>query len=189
MVRASFVELLRPPACLACGRQAAWPLCATCLPDEPSAPGPWRLAADPALTLWSLGPYADGLRQAILAGKLGGQAAALGVLGHRLGAALAAAGLGADLVTWVASRPARRQPRDHARILATAVAAELGLPAVRLLTPTPGPDLGRARGLGRAGAIAPEPAPPAHARAGDRPLVSAAGRAPPARAGGVGRDA
>jgi predicted amidophosphoribosyltransferase len=150
MTPGPFTELLRPPACLACGRQAAWPLCAACLPDEPSAPGPWRLAADPAVTLWSLGPYADGLRQAVLAGKLGGQAAALAVLGRRLGASLAAAGVGADLVTWIASGPARRQPRDHARILAVAVATVLGLPAVRLLAPAPGPDLGRARGARRA---------------------------------------
>ena len=146
MTPGPFTELLRPPACLACGRQAAWPLCAACLPDEPSAPGPWRLALDPAVTLWSLGPYADGLRQAVLAGKLGGQAAALAVLGRRLGASLAAAGVGADLVTWIASGPARHQPRDHARILAVAVAGVLGLPAVRLLAPAPGPALGRTRG-------------------------------------------
>jgi predicted amidophosphoribosyltransferase len=102
----------------------------------------------PAVPLWSLGPYRDGLRQAVLAGKLGGQAAALAALGRRLGATLAGAGLGADLVTWVASRPGRRQPRDHARVLATAAAAELGLPAVRLLPPAAGPDLGRARAAG-----------------------------------------
>jgi predicted amidophosphoribosyltransferase len=167
MTPGPFTELLRPPACLACGRQAAWPLCAACLPDEPSAPGPWRLAADPAVTLWSLGPYADGLRQAVLAGKLGGQAAALAVLGRRLGASLAAAGVGADLVTWIASSPAKRQPRDHASILAVAVAGVLGLPAVRLLAPAPGPDLGRTRGARRTLASTLDP--------------SAAARPPPRR--------
>jgi hypothetical protein len=43
--------LLRPPACLSCGAPAAWPCCARCLPPEPAGAGPWRLAADPAVTL------------------------------------------------------------------------------------------------------------------------------------------
>src|SRR5919198_1151579 len=41
--------LLRPPACLGCGRPEAWPCCAACLPPDPRAPGPWRLAAGPDL--------------------------------------------------------------------------------------------------------------------------------------------
>jgi predicted amidophosphoribosyltransferase len=182
-MRAELATLLRPPACVACARPAAWPLCAACLPAEPSAPGPWRLAAGlpggsrdpPSLVLWSLGPYRDGLRQAVLAGKLGGQSAALAALGRRLGLTLADAGLGADLVTWVASRPGRRQPRDHARVLAGAAAAALGLPAVRLLHPAPGPDLGRSRGApaagGRPGPRATGPPRPARALAGGRVLV------------------
>jgi hypothetical protein len=135
---------LQPASCLACGVPAAWPCCARCLPSEPGQVGPWRLAADPQVTLWALGPYRDGLREAVLAGKLGGRPAALTELGLRLGAALAAAGVGADLVTWVAGRSAGR-PRDHAERIGTGAAAALGLPAVSLLAPAGGRDLGRAR--------------------------------------------
>jgi hypothetical protein len=65
--------LLRPAACLACGAPAGWPCCARCLPPEPAGVGPWRLAADPTVTLWALGRYRDALRAAVLAGKLHGQ--------------------------------------------------------------------------------------------------------------------
>ena len=136
---------LRPPDCLACGAADAWPCCSFCLPPEPSGPGPWSLAADPAVTMWALGLYGDGLRAAVLAGKLRGQAAALGALGRRLGSLLLAAGIGADLVTWIAARPAPGLPRDHAKQVASGVAAALDLPLVDLLLPAAGPDLGRAR--------------------------------------------
>ncbi len=138
-------RLLRPPDCLACGAADAWPCCAACLPPEPAGPGPWRLAADPSVTLWALGPYGDALRAAVLAGKLRGQAAALQALGRRLGAALRSAGIGADLVTWVAASPARGLPRDHADQIAAGVAAALDVPLVGLLAPAPGLDLGRSR--------------------------------------------
>lgn len=136
---------LRPPDCLACGAAGAWPCCSTCLPPEPAGPGPWRLAADPSVTLWALGLYGDALRAAVLAGKLRGQAAALAALGRRLGSLLLAAGAAADLVTWVAARPARGLPRDHAKQVAIGVAAALDLPLIDLLAPAPGRDLGRAR--------------------------------------------
>src|SRR6266540_1372670 len=138
-------RLLRPPDCLACGAADAWPCCAACLPPEPAGPGPWRLAADPSVTLWALGPYGDALRAAVLAGKLRGQAAALQALGRRLGAALRSAGIGADLVTWVAASPARGLPRDHADQIAAGIAAALDVPLVGLLAPAPGLDLGRSR--------------------------------------------
>src|SRR5262245_14304042 len=96
--------VLRPDGCLGCGRAAAWPCCGWCLPGGDGAVGPWELAADPGVTIWALGDYADGLQAAIVAGKLRGQGAALRALGRRLGASLDAAGAGADLVTWVASR-------------------------------------------------------------------------------------
>src|SRR5215218_6297074 len=115
--------LLRPARCLGCGAPAAWPCCARCLPSGPGQVGPWPLAADPEVPLWALGPYQDGLRAAVLAGKLDGQPAALAELGRRLGA---------DLVTWIAGRPAGL-PRDHAERIGTGVAAALGLPAVGLL--------------------------------------------------------
>src|SRR5262245_24688580 len=132
---------LRPPDCLACGAADAWPCCSVCLPTEPSGPGPWSLAADPTVTMWALGLYGDGLRAAVLAGKLRGQAAALGALGRRLGCLLLAAGIGADLVTWIAAGPARGLPRDHAEQVAAGVAGALGLPLVNLLVPAPGRDL------------------------------------------------
>src|SRR6266542_61339 len=116
---------LRPPDCLACGAADAWPCCSVCLPPEPAGPGPWGLAAEPTVTMWALGLYGDALRAAVLAGKLRGQAAALGALGRRLGSLLLGAGIGADLVTWIAARPARGLPRDHARQVASGVAGAL----------------------------------------------------------------
>jgi predicted amidophosphoribosyltransferase len=166
---------LRPAACLACGVPAAWPCCARCLPPEPAGAGPWRLAADPAVTLWALGPYRDTLRAAVLAGKLHGQPAALAELGRRLGAAMAAAGAGADLVTYVAAGRAAGPPRDHAERVAAGVAAALDLPLVGLLAPAGGPDLGRARRRRAAGAPAVRAVrPPPRTRrrlAGGRVLV------------------
>ena len=151
---------LRPHDCLACGAADAWPCCAICLPPEPSGPGPWSLAADPTVTMWALGLYGDALRAAVLAGKLGGQAAALAALGRRLGSLLLAAGVGADMVTWIAARPARGLPRDHARQVATGVASALDLHLVDLLVPAAGRDLGRARAdLDRAARAAPRPPP------------------------------
>ena len=137
--------LVRPEVCLACGAPGAWPCCARCLPAEPDDVGPWPLAADPDLALWALGPYRDALRAAVLAGKLDGQPAALTELGRRLGAAMAAAGVGADLVTSIAARRAAGRPRDHAQRIAAGVADGLGLPLVDLLAPAGGHDLGRAR--------------------------------------------
>jgi predicted amidophosphoribosyltransferase len=137
--------VLRPDACLGCARPAAWPCCALCLPERAGVLGPWPLVAEPAVMVWALGDYADGLRSAIVAGKLRGQGAALAALGRRLGACLAAAGAGADLVTWVASRGSRGLPRDHARLIAESAAAALGLPSAALLHPAGGRDLGSAR--------------------------------------------
>jgi predicted amidophosphoribosyltransferase len=138
--------LLRPAVCLACGAPDAWPCCARCLPAEPDDVGPWPLAADPDVALWALGPYRDALRAALLAGKLDGQPAALTELGRRLGTALGTAGVGADLVTYVAAARVAGLPRDHAERVASGVAAALDLPLVPLLAPAGGPDLGRARG-------------------------------------------
>jgi predicted amidophosphoribosyltransferase len=141
---------LRPPDCLACGAADAWPCCAACLPPEPAGPGPWRLAADPTVTMWALGLYGDAMRAAVLAGKLRGQSSALRALGRRLGALLLDTGVGADLVTWVAARPARGLPRDHADQIAAGVAGALDLPMVSLLAPASGRDLGETRARNRA---------------------------------------
>ena len=142
--------LLRPAVCLACGVPGVWPCCARCLPAEPDDVGPWPLAADPDVALWALGPYRDALRAAVLAGKLDGQPAALTELGRRLGIALATAGVGADLVTYVAAAPVPGPPRDHAERVAAGVATTLDLPLVGLLAPAGGPGLGRARRADRA---------------------------------------
>jgi predicted amidophosphoribosyltransferase len=105
-----------------------------------------------------LGPYRDALRAAVLAGKLHGQPAALTELGRRLGAAMAAAGAGADLVTFVAAGRAAGPPRDHARRVADGVAGALDLPVAALLAPAGGHDLGRARRAGRQPSTRPPPA-------------------------------
>jgi predicted amidophosphoribosyltransferase len=173
--------LLRPASCLACGAPEAWPCCPRCLPPGPGDVGPWPLAADPEVALWALGPYRDALRAAVLAGKLDGQPAALAELGRRLGAALATAGIGADLVTHVSARRVAGQPRDHAERIAGGVASALDLPLVDLLAPARGRDLGLARGRdpGLSGRAArsghpPPPRPPPAARrrlAGGRVLL------------------
>jgi predicted amidophosphoribosyltransferase len=166
--------LLRPSRCLACGAPAAWPCCARCLPSEPGHLGPWPLAADPDLPLWTFGPYRDALRAAVLAGKFDGQQAALTELGRRLGTALATAGVGADLVTYVAAGRVGAPPRDHAERIAAGVATALDVPLVRLLAPAGGRDLGRARRRARRTGRAPPPRPPPTARhrlAGGRLLL------------------
>jgi predicted amidophosphoribosyltransferase len=152
--------LLRPARCLACGAPGAWPCCARCLPPTPGDVGPWPLAADPEVALWALGPYRDALRAAVLAGKLDDQPAALTELGRRLGGALAVAGVGADLVTYVAAGRVAGLPRDHAERIAAGVAATLGLPLVGLLAPSGGRDLGRSRRAARDLAGARGPARP-----------------------------
>jgi predicted amidophosphoribosyltransferase len=164
--------LLRPARCLACGAPG-WPCCARCLPPEPGDVGPWPLAADPEVALWALGPYRDALRSAVLAGKLDGQPAALTELGRRLGAALATAGVGADLVTYVAAPRVAGPPRDHAERIAAGVAAALDLPLVGLLAPAGGRDLGRARGARHSGRPPPSRPPPKarHRLAGGRVLL------------------
>jgi len=165
--------LLRPTSCLACGAPAAWPCCGRCLPADPGDVGPWPLAADPEVALWALGPYRDALRAAVLAGKLDGQPAALAGLGRRLGAALAAAGIGADLVTYVSARRVAGHPRDHAEQIAGGVATALDLPLVDLLAPAGGRDLGLARRAARSGRPPPPRPPPAARRrlAGGRVLL------------------
>jgi predicted amidophosphoribosyltransferase len=165
-------RLLRPPVCLACGLAGGWPCCARCLPPDPGTVGPWPLAADPEVAVWAFGPYGDGLRAAVLAGKLDGQAAALTELGRRLGVALAVAGIGADLVTWVAARRVAGLPRDHAQRIAAGVAGALDLPLAGLLAPASGRDLGRARRARRPGRPPSRPPPTARRRlAGGRVLL------------------
>jgi predicted amidophosphoribosyltransferase len=164
--------LLRPAVCLACGAPGEWPCCPRCLPPGPGDVGPWRLAVDPEVAVWALGPYRDALRAAVLAGKFEGQPAALTELGRRLGTALGTAGIGADLVTFVAAGRAAGRPRDHAERIAAGVAASLDLPVVGLLAPAGGRDLGRARRAARPGRAPPRPPPrPRFRLAGGRVLL------------------
>ena len=164
--------VLRPAVCLACGAPGEWPCCPRCLPPEPGDVGPWRLAADPEVAIWALGPYRDALRAAVLTGKFEGQPAALTELGRRLGAALGAAGVGADLVTFIAAGRVAGRPRDHAERIADGVAGALDLPLVGLLAPAGGRDLGRARRAARPGRTPPRPPPrPRFRLAGGRVLL------------------
>jgi predicted amidophosphoribosyltransferase len=164
--------VLRPAVCLACGAPGEWPCCPRCLPPEPGDVGPWRLAADPEVAIWTLGPYRDALRAAVLTGKFEGQPAALTELGRRLGAALGAAGVGADLVTFVAAGRVAGRPRDHAERIADGVAGALDLPLAGLLAPAGGRDLGRARRAARPGRTPPRPPPrPRFRLAGGRVLL------------------
>lgn len=86
--------------------------------------------------------YRGPVARAVVTAKLTGAHAGWASLGELLAARVAASGLGteADAVTWVTTSPARRRRRgvDHARVLATAVGARLGLPVLRLLEVVPG---------------------------------------------------
>ncbi len=83
---------------------------------------------------------------------------------------MAAAGAGADLVTFVAAGRAAGPPRDHARRVADGVAGALDLPVAALLAPAGGHDLGRARRAGRQPSTRPPPVA-RHRLAGGRVLL------------------
>jgi predicted amidophosphoribosyltransferase len=124
----ALLELVLPRLCAGCGRAGA-ALCAGCLPR--GAPVPVAGLDVPVL---AAGPYADGLRAALVAYKERGRRDLAGPLGELL--ALAVRGLGGPAVLVpVPSAPAAARARggDHVLRLARQVARRLDLPVCRAL--------------------------------------------------------
>ncbi len=132
--REVLAALAFPGRCPGCGVPAE-PACAACLAVVPRAPG----GPPPAgIDAW-VAPFAyrGVVRQVVTGAKYRDRHAALAWLARAMAGAWAGAGLARpDAVTWVPAVPARRRARgvDHARRLATGVAAEIGVPCVALLT-------------------------------------------------------
>lgn len=124
-------DLVLPRCCAGCGRPGAV-LCAGCRP--PTAPA--RVPV-PGLQVWAAGPYAGGLRRALIAYKERGRAELGRPLGALLAGAVAAAGpdvRGACLVPVPSSRRAvRERGGDHVLRLTRVVARRTGLPIVPAL--------------------------------------------------------
>lgn len=136
-----------PPRCLACRVRAREPWCGRCRRDvrELAArgcrrcagpPGPdhgcWPDDAPVALTVARY-EYAGPVAAAIVAAKVGGAHRGLAPLATSIRPRLG--GLRVDLVTWVTSMPSRvrLRGRDHAAVLAAAVAPTLDAPVRRTL--------------------------------------------------------
>lgn len=154
------VALAFPTICAGCG--AAGPtICARC---RACLLTPSIVAAPPGVDWW-VAPFAyDGAVQRLIVGAKYRQArAGLALLAEEVGAAVASAHeVRLDVVTWVPAHPLRRRRRgfDQGRILATGVAASLGLPARRLLRRVAGgPQTGSARSARTAGPVLEATAP------------------------------
>lgn len=171
------IDLLYPPACWACGaalEDARQGLCAAC-PLPPLGASCRRCAeprregeADPPdcpncrgrdlafRHVQALGRYEGALQRAILRAKFGGETAAWGWLGSRLGGAAAAAPWAGEVRAVVpvpSARAARwRRGFNPARLLASGVAKTLNAPVKDLLRRR-GPDAPQV-GLGRAERLA-----------------------------------
>lgn len=138
----SLLQAVLPARCPACGDPAV-ALCVACSSWLVPAPG----AGPPAGVDWWSSPYAyDGpVRELIVAAKYRRARSGLAWLSHQMAMAVRGGGPAGvpafDVVTWVPASPLRRRQRgfDQARILAGHVAADLGLPARRLLHRRPGP--------------------------------------------------
>jgi predicted amidophosphoribosyltransferase len=143
---ARVLDLLLPPRCLACRVRADEPWCDACRaavhelpPGCPRCAGPavrghpcWPPSA-PVDAVVARYAYEGPVAAAIVAAKVGG--AHRGWTGLAAGLAPRLAGVEVDLVTWVTTVPARvrTRGRDHAAVLAAAVAPVLGAPVVRTL--------------------------------------------------------
>ncbi|HXF38051.1 MAG TPA: double zinc ribbon domain-containing protein, partial [Actinomycetota bacterium] len=139
------LEIVFPPRCAGCG-DGPWPFCPPCratlvVPAPPwcrrcarplPAPRPTCRACPPPPLASARWPflYGGAARSAIHRLKFSGWRRVASALA---GAMAEVAGGGADAVCWVPLAPARRARRgyDQAEALARALAAELGLPAVR----------------------------------------------------------
>lgn len=130
------LSVLLPVACAVCGALGASP-CAACLevlrrpPPLPPPPGVDRIVA--------LLAYEGAGRELVARLKYRNARAAVPWLAGALAGLLAPVPV--DVVTWVPTTGRRRRRRgfDQSRLLATAVALELGRPCVPLLHRGPGP--------------------------------------------------
>lgn len=135
------LDALAPPVCGGCGALGASPCepCLALLQRPPPMPPPAGVDA-----LVALLAYEGVGRELVARVKYRNGRAALPWLAAQLATRVQAAqrrGPPADIVTWAPTTGRRRRRRgfDHAELLARAVAAELGLPCVRLLQRGPGP--------------------------------------------------
>ena len=133
---ARLIDAVFPPRCAACSRDEG-PFCATCAatlvrcdphPVEPSPAGVDALRAPFA--------YEGAARRAVLNLKFSGARHVVGALAGSMAEAFGAAS--ADAVTWAPLGSRRRRERgfDQGRLLARAIARELGLPVLGLLERT-----------------------------------------------------
>ena len=132
------LDLLYPPKCVMCRRllrRDERDVCTACLRALPlyggsPAPGPWCRGAVAALR------YEGDVRSSLLRFKFGGMEQYAGCYGRLLAAACERLPLAEiDAVTWVPVSRRRRRKRgyDQARLLAAALARELGKPLVPAL--------------------------------------------------------
>jgi predicted amidophosphoribosyltransferase len=145
---AAVVELLAPTRCLACRGRGELPWCPPCR-AEIGAPRPacprcgapgaavhrcWPDDA-PIATTRAVHDYRGPVARAIVTAKLTGAHAGWPALGRTLATHVATDPPAVDVVTWVATVPARRRRRgiDHAAVLAEAVGRRLAVPVVGLL--------------------------------------------------------
>ena len=127
--------MLLPTSCPVCGAQGPAPCeeCAAGLQRAPSLPAPAAVDSCAALLAYQ-GPG----RELVARLKYRNARSSLPFLGRGMAALV---GGRVDVVTWAPTTPARRRARgfDQARLLARAVARELGVPCRPLLRRQPGP--------------------------------------------------
>lgn len=121
--------------CFGCGKRGE-SLCSQCRSElaTPSRTDP--IAGVDRLSIpWA---YEKGARDLVLALKLRARRPAAGVLAEAVAARVQTRGTGADAITWVPGRRKDTRVRgfDHAELIATELAARIGLPAVDLLERT-----------------------------------------------------
>jgi len=145
MAVTDLAELLAPSRCLGCRARAPLPWCRRCHAEVRPIRGgcprcggargvghPCWPAGAPFATTTAVYDYRGPVAAAIVTAKLGGARRGWRPLATRLAAAVAAVPPDVDAVTWVTTADRRRRARgvDHARVLAEAVAAGVGVPAV-----------------------------------------------------------
>nr|WP_052666163.1 phosphoribosyltransferase family protein [Nitriliruptor alkaliphilus] len=108
--------------------------CSRCGGPRTAGHGCWSPDA-PIVSTRVATDYAGPVAAAVVAAKVGGATAAWPALAERLATRVATDPPDVDVVTWVATAPARVRRRgvDHAAVLAAVVAAAIGSPAAPLL--------------------------------------------------------